>query len=93
MPHCILHRDQVFPVIQQRGGKCSPQIMRGTLAQAGLALAHLQDMVHPQLQLQPLPGPGGNVRQTFLVSLFQDFQGAVTSQEIRVTQCYGFRAA
>ncbi len=53
MAHCILNRNQVFPVIQQRRGKGSPQIMRGTSVQAGLALTHLQDMVH-RLVGQPL---------------------------------------
>lgn len=44
--HRILNGNQIFPVIQHGRGKGPAKIMWRTFCDPGLALAHLQDMVH-----------------------------------------------
>ncbi|SLV89613.1 Uncharacterised protein [Klebsiella pneumoniae] len=55
MAHCILHRDQILPLFQHGGREGTPQIVRRALTYPGLALAHLQDMVH-RLVGEPVQG-------------------------------------
>lgn len=57
MPHRVLHRDEILPVIEQGGCKCPAQIVGGAFGNSGLALPHLEDMVH-RLVSQPVVRQG-----------------------------------
>lgn len=61
--HGVPDRDQILPVVQHRGGKGSPQVMRGTFLNPGLALAHVEDMVY-RLVGQPVGGEGVKAADT-----------------------------
>lgn len=55
--HCILHGNQIFPVVQHGRGKGSPEIMRRAFSNTRLLLPDLQNMVH-RLVGQPVVRQG-----------------------------------